>query len=75
MHNPSTPRGPWSLLIFDRDREDPKWILATVTSPADVRPAGANETAQPDDLTMSWACGRRGRLTALPGALAWRVDR
>jgi hypothetical protein len=31
--------GPWRMLIFGHDPADPKWIVATVTTPADVRPA------------------------------------
>ena len=42
MPNPSTTTSAelWRLLIFDADPADPKWILATVASPGDVRPAG-----------------------------------
>ncbi len=41
MPNDPTPTGsgPWRLLILDPDPRDPKWIMATVTTPADVRPA------------------------------------
>jgi hypothetical protein len=42
-HDPTTngaSKGPWRLLVLDRtDRTDPKWVLATVTEPGDVRPA------------------------------------
>jgi hypothetical protein len=69
--------GPWRVLIHDSDPADPKWILATVASPADVRPAGAAEEA-PDDLADAWLRLRNGggpyTLTPLHGALCWRVD-
>jgi hypothetical protein len=41
MANPVPPglNGPWRLLILDGDPHDPKWIVATVTTPTDVRPA------------------------------------
>ncbi len=28
---------PWRILILDRDPADPKWVLATVVIPSDVR--------------------------------------
>jgi hypothetical protein len=31
--------GPWRLLILDADPEDPRWLLATITTSSDVRPA------------------------------------
>jgi hypothetical protein len=31
--------GPWRILVLDRNPEDPKWLIATVTIPADVRHA------------------------------------
>ncbi len=36
---PASGNGPWRILILDRDPADPKWILATVVIPSDVRPA------------------------------------
>jgi hypothetical protein len=33
------PNGPWRVFILDRDPADPKWILATVATPGDIRPA------------------------------------
>jgi hypothetical protein len=36
---PASSNGPWRILVLDRDPDDPKWILATVTIPSDVRPA------------------------------------
>jgi hypothetical protein len=31
--------GPWRVLLLDRSPDDPKWLFATVSAPADVRPA------------------------------------
>ena len=40
-HDPTTTgAGPWRILIYDPDRADPKWIVATVAAAGDVRPAG-----------------------------------
>jgi hypothetical protein len=70
------PNGPWRVLILDRDPADPKWILATVAIPADVRPA--HPGAMVDEVTAAWVGSAAGlfrpALTPLPGALAWRVD-
>ena len=38
-HPITSSTGPWRILILDRDPADPKWILATVAAPDDVRPA------------------------------------
>ena len=70
MPNPSTTRL-WRLLILDPELGDPKWILATVAGPDDVRPAGPADTA-PDEVTRAWAGA--GTLAPLPGALCWRAD-
>jgi hypothetical protein len=74
---PSAGNGPWRILILDRDPADPKWILATVAAPDDVRPAGAEE--EPGEMTAAWVAARLGHarfvaFAPLPGALAWRVD-
>jgi hypothetical protein len=70
------PNGPWRVLILDRDPADPKWILATVASPGDVRPARPG--ASVDEVTAAWVASASGLhrtgFTPLPGALAWRVD-
>jgi len=65
----------WRVLILDRDREDPKWILAPDAAPGDVRPARHNEV-EPDDVTAAWASrnGRNAVLLPMRGALAWRID-
>jgi hypothetical protein len=73
---PQPGNGPWRLLILDRDPTDPKWILATVATPADVRPAGP--AAALDDVTLAWAA-KAARLygpavTRLQHAEVWRID-
>jgi hypothetical protein len=74
-HPTNTGTGPWRILILDRDREDPKWIVATVGAPGDVRPARRGET-EPDDVNAAWASrnGRNAVLLPMRGALAWRID-
>jgi hypothetical protein len=82
MSHPAAPglNGPWRLLILDRDPRDPKWIVATVTTPADVRPAviggGGVFTALTD--AGRWVRGLLGRpaalLTPLHRAEVWRID-
>jgi hypothetical protein len=72
---PSARSGPWRILILDRDPADPKWLLATVADPGDVRPAGPGGT--PGEMTTAWVSTRYGLavvLTPLSGALAWSVD-
>jgi hypothetical protein len=48
----TTGNGPWRLLVLDRDPADPKWILATVATPGDVRPAWPSGTV--DEDTAIW---------------------
>jgi hypothetical protein len=43
----TTGRGPWRILVLDRDHTDPKWLVATI-APGDVRPAGNIKLAIPD---------------------------
>jgi hypothetical protein len=69
--------GPWTLLIHDPgsiDR-DPKWLLAVIAGPEDVRPAAGEEV---DDLAAAWLRARNGggphRLIPVPGASVWRVE-
>jgi hypothetical protein len=50
--------GPWLILILDRDLADPKWILATVAMPGDVRPADP-AGAGVDEETTAWVCAAR----------------
>ena len=74
-----TDNGPWRVLVLDRDPEDPKWIIATVTMAADVRPALINPAGCYTgwQAVADWAAAMVGRPVALvpiPGALAWRMD-
>ena len=70
------PSGPWRVLILDRDPADPKWILATIATLDEIRPARPDATM--DEVTTAWVASAAGllrpALTPLPGALAWRVD-
>jgi hypothetical protein len=71
-HPTMHPAAPWRLLVFDPDPADPKWVLATVLDPGDVRSAAA-----PDDpeAVAGWVTARTGaaRLDPIPGALAWSL--
>jgi hypothetical protein len=73
---PAPGPGPWRVLVYDGDPTDPKFILAVVARPADVRPTSPGATV--DDLTAAWVAAASGlhrpALTPLPGALCWRVD-
>jgi hypothetical protein len=78
MEHDSTQRsGPWRLLVLDRSEPgDPRWLLATVTEPAHVRPAAPAED-QPDEVTARWAIGQHGQpatITPLARAKVWSVD-
>jgi hypothetical protein len=67
---------PWRILIRDPERGDPKWIIATVVAPRDVRPARDGDGV--DEVTQRWVASASGldqpALTPMPGALVWRVD-
>jgi hypothetical protein len=73
---PPGPAGIWRLLVLDRDPADPKFILATVATPGDVRPARPGATV--DEVTAAWVASASGlyrsALTPVPSALVWRVD-
>jgi hypothetical protein len=74
-----TDNGPWRVLVLDRDPEDPKWIIATVTMAADVRPAVLDAAGRYTgwQAVTEWAAAMVGRQVALVpvyGALAWRMD-
>jgi hypothetical protein len=67
---------PWRVLILDPEHGDPKWILATVATPGDVRPARDGDGV--DEVTERWVASASGldqpALTPMPGAHLWRVD-
>jgi hypothetical protein len=70
---------PWRILLLDRDPADPKWLLATVVLPADVRPAvldAARRYSEWEAVTV-WVRETLGRAVALVpvhDALAWRIE-
>jgi hypothetical protein len=76
---PAPGNGPWRILILDRDPDDPKWILAMVALPADVRPAALDAAGEHagEQAAAAWVAGLTGRavvLVPIDDALAWRVD-
>jgi hypothetical protein len=67
------------VLVLDRDPEDPKWIIATVSMAADVRSAALDAAGGYTgwQAVAEWVAATVGRPVALVpvyGALAWRVD-
>jgi hypothetical protein len=79
MHDLST-HGPWRVLILDRSGDDPKWIIATVTAPSDVRaavmqPGGRLYGDWP--AVTEWVRGQVGSHVRLVpvAAIVWRIDR
>jgi hypothetical protein len=76
----SSSNGPWRLPILDRSADDPKFILATVASPVDIRPVTNinSVTLELDDVTITWAARRGGlsflAITRLPHPEVWRID-
>jgi hypothetical protein len=75
---PASGNGPWRILILDRGRDDPKWILATVTSPGDVEPADLGDVLAILPAGSAWVRGQLGQpratLTPMTRAHVWRVD-
>jgi hypothetical protein len=75
----TTGRGPWRILVLDRDHTDSKWLLATIT-PGDVCPAGNIKLAIPDldEVTQAWAATAAGlwrpAFTRLVHPEVWRID-
>ena len=81
VFDPPRGNGPWRLLVLDRDPADPKWLLATVSHPEDVRPVVldvAGRHAGEQDVT-AWACQVLGlpevALVPVHDALLWRIER
>jgi hypothetical protein len=67
--------GPWRVLLLDRG-DDPKWLLATVAIPADVRPAILDPVGRYADWpeVTGWvqrSLGRRVSLVPVQDSLAW----
>ena len=79
MTHPALPVTPWRVLILDRSGDDPKWIIATVSVPSDVRgaemdPGGWRYVGWP--AVTEWVRGRigqRARLVPL-SATVWLID-
>jgi hypothetical protein len=75
----TTGRGPWRILVLDRDHTDPKWLVATI-APGDVRPAGNIKLAIPDldEVTQAWAATASGLwrpvFTRLVHPEVWRIN-
>jgi hypothetical protein len=72
--------GPWRIVLLDRDPADPKWLLATVTIPADVRPAVLDLAGRYAGWkrTCDWVHDLTGQpvsLVPVADALAWHVIR
>jgi hypothetical protein len=70
--------GPWRVLMLDRDPDDPRWLLATVTLPSDVRPAVLDAAGRYTDWAevTAWVRGQLGHASVLlpvHDALAWTV--
>lgn len=75
---PAPGNGPWRILILDRDVEDPKWIIATVAIPTDVRPAALDSAARYGDWDQvtEWVRAQTGfqaSLIPVADALAWTI--
>jgi hypothetical protein len=75
----SIPGAPWRVLVLDRSGDDPKWIIATVSVPSDVRAAemepGGWRYADWPEITR-WVrdqVGQRARLVPL-SATVWLID-
>jgi hypothetical protein len=69
--------GPWRVLILDASPADPKWLLATISLPSDVRPAvmdGPRYTGWAE--VAEWVRHQAGgNVSLVPiAATAWRVD-
>ncbi|HUZ38186.1 MAG TPA: hypothetical protein VMV17_17830 [Streptosporangiaceae bacterium] len=69
--------GPWRLLVLDRDPDDPRWIIATVALPEDVRPAVLDVGGSSGwEGAGRWPAERVGRSVGLAGLhdpLAWTI--
>jgi hypothetical protein len=46
---PACGNGPWRILVLDRNPQDPKWLIATVALPTDIRPAQLNSAGRYTD--------------------------
>lgn len=72
----SAGNGPWRVIIFDPDPSDPRWVIATVAGPGDVRAGGLPASEAGWHAVETWVRLRTGRpvqLEAMPGAVCWRA--
>ena len=83
MTDSSTPtppsKGPWRVLILDRNPADPKWLVATINLSIDVRTAVVEADGRYQDWPevvrwVSEVLGHDAELEPIHSALAWRVD-
>ena len=79
QHDVPPSRGPWRVLLLDRDPDDPKWAIATITLDSDVLPAELDAAGRylDWDATTRWVeaqIGGRVALVPVHDPLAWRVD-
>jgi hypothetical protein len=74
----TNPARPWRILLLDPDPADPKWILASVAAPGDVRPAWPASTPPALAEAVSWIRDQTGdpgaTLTPMRHAAAWRIE-
>lgn len=73
--------GPWRILVLDRNPEDPKWLIATVEIPLDVKPALidlAGRYGADWQKTTDWVREVLGKphvsLVGVADPLVWRID-
>lgn len=68
--------GPWRVLVLDASGDDPKWLIATVTEPEDVRPALIQDGRYHEwDNVTTWVRRRVGRVRMVPSsAIVWRIE-
>lgn len=77
---PAHGQGPWRIVILDRDPDDPRWLLATITLASDVRPAALDSASRYQDwpAVTDWVAAQAGvpqaALVPMHDVLAWRLD-
>lgn len=78
MAAPVNGGGPWRVLILDTDPDNPVWVIATVSTPSDVRAAamepGGRRYADWPQVT-AWVrvqVGSQVQLTPA-SAMVWRI--
>jgi hypothetical protein len=72
-------KGPWRVLILDRDPADPKWYVATINLSIDVRTAVVGADGRYEDWpeVVRWVrevLGYEAELRPVNDVLCWRVD-